>query len=144
MTRFAVEDLFKAAAGGEVPAEPREPFVQDAGEPSPEAQEEARKLMSRKDYWSTADPYAHDARRRQVQQLLSGVTAPRAPGQARPQAPVRDPAAEARELMRRPEYWDASQPGSETVRAQVKQLMSEAYPEPPAGEGTEGGERTHG
>jgi hypothetical protein len=87
-----VEDLFKAAAGGEVPADQSEQPGRSASSPPP------------------------------------------AEGEERPPA-----AQEAEKLMRSPAYWNTGHPESQSVRAQVQQLMSEAYPEPSPARG-EGGD----
>lgn len=136
-----VADLFADAAGdaADQPSDPTQQPVIQTPEPSLEAKEEAQRLMRTKEYWSKSDQFAHDVVRRKVQELLSGASTPPAQGQPRPPAPTRDPEAEAKALMRRPEYWESSKPGSESVRAQVRELMAEAYPqESPAGE--EGGQ----
>jgi hypothetical protein len=135
-----VEDLFKAAAGGEVPADPQASAQPDTSTLPVEVQEQARTLMADPAYWSKADP-RYATVHRQVETLLSSVTRPPAPGQARPQAPLRDPKAEAAELMRSPAYWDASKPDSPAVRAKVSELLAQAYPEPIGGGE---GEPSHG
>jgi hypothetical protein len=92
LSRQLVSEFFQNTPDGNQPADPSEPPPPAGAEPTPEAKEAARTLMSDPGYWSKSNP-RYAAIHRQVEGLLAGTIAPQAP-QAPAQTSLQTPAVE--------------------------------------------------